>query len=359
MSDFSRLSTYDYPFDESLIAHEPAPTREGSRLLRVDRRGASLADDRFRDLALRLRPGDLLVMNDSRVRRSRLLGRRATGAEVEVLVLEIRPDGELRGMMRPMGRLKAGEFIDMPGGARFEFLGRSTEGAGLSPSFSGQIGAGRLWVDGKNTGPADVEAYLETRGQTPLPPYIRDPGVPADRYQTVYARETGSAAAPTAGLHFSPGIFEALKERGVETCTVTLHVGAGTFQPVPCEDLTDHRLHREACEIPDATAEALTTAGREGRRIIAVGTTSLRVLETRYRETGGFPAGSFHTEIFIRPPDTPRSIQGLLTNFHLPKSTLFMLVGAFAGLDLARRAYAHAVAERYRFFSFGDAMLIT
>ncbi len=335
------LADFDYDLPQELIAQFPLPERTASRLLVVD--GAKLEDRRFSDITQLLRAGDLLVFNDTRVLHARLHGIKDSGGRVEVLI------------ERPIGRHKAlaqirashapwpGSRLVLEGTLEIRVVAR--EGAFYLLRFPG---------------PEDLVELLERHGKLPLPPYIQRHAEDADeaRYQTVYARNRGSVAAPTAGLHFDAALMEALRARGIDFAWLTLHVGAGTFQPVRVENLAQHRMHRERYVIPADTVAALAGARARGGRIVAVGTTSLRALEAAAQE-GEIHAGPGETELFILPGFRFRAADALITNFHLPKSTLLMLVSAFGGLENLRRAYAHAVAERYRFFSYGDAMFIS
>jgi S-adenosylmethionine:tRNA ribosyltransferase-isomerase len=336
----------DYDLPPHLIAQHPAPERDRSRLLVVRRRDGSLIHHVFADLPALLNPGDLLVLNDTRVLPARLLGRRArTGGKWEGLFLQATADGcwELLGQTR--GRPVAGEVIEVePGPLRLTLEGRTAEGHWLA----------------RPDAPGSAAELLERYGQVPLPPYIRKgraAGDDRERYQTVYARRAGAVAAPTAGLHFTPRLFEQLAARGVRRTFVTLHVGLGTFQPMQTDDVTRHRMHREWGELSPATAAAIAACRAAGGRVVAVGTTAVRVLET-VAASGPIRPWSGETELFIYPPYEFRAVDALVTNFHLPHSTLLLLVGAFAGIDLTRRAYRTAVEEEYRFYSYGDAMLI-
>jgi len=341
MTDF-----FDYDLPQHLIAQQPCAERDQSRLLVVRRQAGTLEHRVFRELPDLLNPGDLLVLNDTRVLPARLLGRRErTGGKWEGLFLRQMPDDtwELLGQTR--GRLIEGEIVVVePGGLRLEFTGRSPEGRWLfRPLESGS--------------PLEL---LAKYGQVPLPPYIRKGRAEAgdrERYQTVYAHHAGSVAAPTAGLHFTERVFERLEQRGIERVFVTLHVGLGTFQPIQVEDYTQHKMHREWGELSAATAEAIQACKRHGGRLVAVGTTSVRVLETA-AASGAIGPWCGETELFIYPPYTFRAVDALVTNFHLPGSTLLLLVGAFAGVELTRQAYRTAVEREYRFFSYGDAMFI-
>ena len=335
-----RLSDFDYALPPELIAQVPASVRSASRLMRVA--GSVIEDHRFAELPELVAPGDLLVFNDTRVIRSRLRGRRETGGRVELLLERIiAPDAawmQLAASHPP----KPGGRVLLPGGATATVASR--DGRFFLLRFSAEV-------------PLDM--YLERHAEVPLPPYISRAATAADaeRYQTVYARHPGAVAAPTAGLHFDDALLERLRARGAAVAYLTLHVGAGTFQPVETEELAKHRMHSERFTIPVATAQAIRDARAAGRAVIAIGTTSLRALESAATDDG-VRAGDAETALFITPGYRFRVVDRLLTNFHLPRSTLLMLVSAFSGLDLIRAAYAHAIRERYRFFSYGDAMLL-
>jgi S-adenosylmethionine:tRNA ribosyltransferase-isomerase len=335
-----RLSDFDFELPRELIAQRPLPERASSRLLHVTRE--SLADRRFGDLERLLAPGELLVFNDTRVIRARLLGRKLTGGRVEALVERVLEPTLALAMVRTSHK-------PVPG-TRFDFDGISATVEGRRDDFF------LLRFD------RDVLQALDSRGRVPLPPYIEHAADDGDArgYQTVYAARPGAVAAPTAGLHFTEELLDRLRARGIEFAFLTLHVGAGTFQPVRTQRLTDHRMHAEWYSIPAATAQAVNAARAEGRRIVAVGTTSLRALESAAIAAGDGPlaAGSRETALFVTPGFRFRVVDRLLTNFHLPRSTLLMLVSAFAGVQRIRGAYAHAIAGRYRFFSYGDAMLL-
>jgi S-adenosylmethionine:tRNA ribosyltransferase-isomerase len=346
------ITELDYDLPPHLIAQHPCRERDRSRLLLVRREGATLAHHVFRDLPDLLNPGDLLVLNDTKVFPARLLGRRSrTSGKWEGLFLRELPDHTWELMCQARGRLHKGEVIEIEQGPlQIRLVGRLPEGR---------------W-QARPCAPGSAAELLARHGQVPLPPYIRkgraEPG-DEERYQTVYARRAGAVAAPTAGLHFTPEVFERLERRGIGWSHVTLHVGPGTFQPIQCEDVTQHRMHREWGELPEATALAITACKARGGRVVAVGTTSVRVLETAAltdpeRERGILSAWSGETDLFIYPPYEFRIVDALLTNFHLPRSTLLLLVGAFAGVELIRRAYKTAVENEYRFYSYGDAMLI-
>jgi len=335
------LSDYDYTLPPELVAQAPAARRRDSRLLHVG--PGALADLTFADLPRLLNPGDLVVFNDTRVIRARFFGRRTSGGRVELLLERIVADDEAWVQLRASHPPRPGGVIDLSGGARAEVLARDDRFFHLR--FEG-------------TGP--LSAWLERNGEVPLPPYITHAADAddAERYQTVYARHPGAVAAPTAGLHFDDALLAALDERGIERAFVTLHVGSGTFQPVQVEDLRAHRMHHERYDIPRATAEAVERARGRGGRVTAVGTTSLRALEAATQGDGLIREGAAETDLFILPGYRFRVVNRLLTNFHLPRSTLLMLVSAFAGYERIRAAYAHAIAARYRFFSYGDAMLL-
>jgi S-adenosylmethionine:tRNA ribosyltransferase-isomerase len=332
------LDDFDYLLPPEQIAQLPLAERSASRLLVM--RGAALEDCVIRDLPGLLQPGDLLVMNDTRVIHARLFGKKDTGGQIEVLVERIAADGEVIAQIRASKPPKAGSRLLLEETMDVEVLGR----------------IGEFW---RLTFPGDAIELIERHGRLPLPPYIEHPATTADeeRYQTVFAREKGSVAAPTAGLHFDPPLLAALAARGIETAHVTLHVGAGTFQPVRVHDLAEHRMHRERYVVPQATVDAIAACRARGGRVVAVGTTSLRTLETAALD-GELTAGSGESELFVTPGFNFNVVDVLLTNFHLPKSTLLMLVSAFGGMAEIRAAYRHAIDNNYRFFSYGDAMLL-
>ncbi len=334
------VEDFDYDLPERLIAQHPAPARTGSRLLRLARGGVS--DHAFADLPGFLAPGDLLVFNDTRVIKARLFGQKASGGRIEALIERVLGPHEAAAQIRASHAPKPGAHLRLAGVIDAEVLAR--EGDLYRLRFAG---------------PDSVLALLERHGEVPLPPYITHAPAAADerRYQTVYARAPGAVAAPTAGLHFDEPLLERLRGSGVETAFLTLHVGAGTFQPVRVHDLADHRMHSEWYEIPSATADAVRRARERGRDVIAVGTTSLRALEAAARDAA-VAAGCAETDLFITPGYAFRVVNRLITNFHLPKSTLLMLVCAFAGMEPVRAAYRHAIEHGYRFFSYGDAMLV-
>jgi len=347
-----RLSDYDYELPCDRIAQVPLADRAASRLLVLQ--GDGITDSTVRELPGWLQPGDLLVFNDSRVIHARLLGRKSTGGQVEVLVERIIGASEVLAMVRASKTPQAGSALELDGGIRATVLGRVDEFFHLR--LEAEAGEGGSVAD---TGAPDALTLIERHGRLPLPPYIERgaDAVDESRYQTVYAREPGSVAAPTAGLHFDEPLLDALRAHGVGLAWVTLHVGAGTFQPVRVEDLDQHVMHREWWVVPQATVDAVAAARAAGRRVVAVGTTALRALESA-AEGVDLRAGSAETGLFVRPGYRFRVIDALMTNFHLPKSTLLMLVSALGGFDNIRAAYRHAVDTGYRFFSYGDAMLI-
>ena len=335
------VDDFDFPLPPELIAQHPAAQRTGSRLLHVD--GGQLADLGFADLPGLLAAGDLLVFNDTRVIKARLFGRKASGGAVEVLLERIVDSRHALAQVRASKSPKPGSRLFLE--EAFEVTVGERAGEFFQLELAGE---GDFWQ------------LAEAHGRLPLPPYITHAAEKVDetRYQTVYARQLGAVAAPTAGLHFDDGLLAALHQKGVRTAFLTLHVGAGTFQPVRVHQLNEHRMHSEHFDIPAATAQAIAETRAAGRRVVAVGTTSLRALESAADEAGGVRSGAAETAIFITPGHHFKVVDRLLTNFHLPRSTLLMLVSAFAGLENIRATYAHAVAERYRFFSYGDAMLL-
>jgi len=338
-----KTSDFFYNLPEELIAQTPLEKRDTSRLLVLDRETGEIAHRHFYDILDYLHPGDCLVMNDSRVLPARLLGHRPTGGAVEVLLLRDLGDKKWECLCKPGRKMQVGNEVIFGNGE-------------LTATV----------VEVQETGNRVVEFHyegiflevLERLGKMPLPPYIKAELQDQERYQTVYSRAVGSAAAPTAGLHWTNELLEKAREKGVKTAFVTLHVGLGTFRPVKAEEITDHHMHAELCMISEETAAILNQTKAEGGRIICVGTTSCRTLESLVNEDGSFEAKSKWTEIFIYPGYTFKAMEGLITNFHLPESTLVMLVSAFAGREKVLHAYEEAVKERYRFFSFGDAMFI-
>ena len=336
-----RLADFDDQLPPQLIAQTPATRRSDSRLLHVA--GERLDDRAFTALPELLAPGDVLVLNDTRVVKSRLYGRKESGGAIELLLERIVAPDEAWMQWRASHPPRNGAWIELPGGAVATV--RSRDGRFVHLRFD----AGAPLLD-----------YLDRFGAVPLPPYIeRVPdATDVQRYQTVYARHPGAVAAPTAGLHFDAPMLARLGERGVVLAYVTLHVGAGTFEPVETDDLSRHRMHSERFSIPAAIVDAIAAARSASRSVVAVGTTSLRALESAAEDDGRVRAGDAETALFITPGFRFRVVDRLLTNFHLPRSTLLMLVSAFAGYENIRAAYAHAIAERYRFFSYGDAMLL-
>ena len=334
-----RLSEFDYDLPEALIAQHPAAARAQSRLLHLDAQGA-LHDRRFLDLPGLIAPDDVVVLNDTRVIKARLYGRKPTGGKVEVFVERILAAHEVLALARAGHPLKAGQRLILGDGVEAEVLGREADLFRLR--FA-----------------EPVAAVLERCGHVPLPPYIRHPddAQDAERYQTVFAEKPGAVAAPTAGLHFDRAMLDALAAHGVAIARVTLHVGAGTFQPIRGETVEGHRMHTERYEVSAAAVTAIEAARARGGRVLAVGTTVLRALESAARG-GALRSATGETDLFVSPGFEFRVVDRLLTNFHLPRSSLLVLVTAFAGLEAIRRAYAHAIAARYRFYSYGDAMLI-
>jgi S-adenosylmethionine:tRNA ribosyltransferase-isomerase len=337
-----KKSDFHYELPPELIAQAPLAERSASRLLLVPPAPAPFADHGVRDLPQLLQPGDLLVFNDTRVIPARLFGTKTSGGRVEILIERLLPGNEARAQIGASKSPRAGSRIALDAGGEAEVLGREGEFYRL-----------RFEVD------APLEAWLQRAGRLPLPPYIhRDPDADDDaRYQTVFARQTGAVAAPTAGLHFDQALLDALHARGIESGHVTLHVGAGTFQPVRVDELSEHRMHSEWLNVGAQLVEQVRRARARGGRVVAVGTTVVRALESALRE-GELQPFAGETSIFILPGYRIRSVDALLTNFHLPESTLLMLVSAFAGRERIMAAYEHAIRERYRFFSYGDAMLL-
>ena len=330
-------SDFDFALPPELIAQHPAPERSGSRLL--DGSGAAPVDRRFRDLPQLLRAGDLLVFNDTQVVKARLYGEKPSGGKLELLIERVLDDGTVAAHMKVSKKPPPGTVLRMAGGFEAELLGRWPDAHG--PLF-------QLRLSG------DAHALMAAHGHVPLPPYIThaDSADDESRYQTVFARNPGAVAAPTAALHFDQALLAAIDARGVQRAFVTLHVGAGTFQPVKTESLAEHVMHRERYQVPQATQQAIADCRARGGRVVAVGTTSVRTLES-WAASG---QASGDTGIFITPGFEFKVVDALLTNFHLPRSTLMMLVSAFAGYERIRALYAHAVQQRYRFFSYGDAM---
>lgn len=343
-ADGTRVSDYDFDLPDALIAQEPTANRDGSRLLVIDRARGSIEHRQFRDIVDFIPAGDALVVNTTKVIRARLLGTRPSGAPAEVLLLTARGDDVWEAMVQPGAKLQAGKMVTIADGFRIEMLDVTDRGT--------------RFVRLHTTSPA-ADA-IERHGHIPLPPYMTrsDTGDDAQRYQTVYARQAGSVAAPTAGLHFTEDVLQSLHARGVHRAEVLLHVGAGTFRPISVDDPRDHVMHEEQYQVSAYTAQLLNDVHAAGRQVWAVGTTTTRTLESAAADDGALHACEGSTDIFIHPPYRFRHVDHLLTNFHLPKSTLVMLVAAFAGYELTMRAYRAAIAARYRFYSYGDAMLI-
>jgi S-adenosylmethionine:tRNA ribosyltransferase-isomerase len=336
-----RKSDFHFELPAELIAQHPASVRSGSRLLYLDARGGYV-DRMFRDLPELLRDGDVLVLNDTRVIPARLLGAKESGGRVEVLIERVLDEKRATAQVRASKSPKAGQTLDLDGGLRVKVIGRIGE-----------------FYELEFESDAPLLQTLERVGRVPLPPYIErvDESIDRERYQTVYARNPGAVAAPTAGLHFDVETLERLRARGVERAVVTLHVGAGTFQPLRAQEIESQRLHAERVHVPPATCDIVNRARAEGRRIIAVGTTAVRALESVARDGALVPLEG-ETDIFIYPGYRFQIIDALVTNFHLPESSLLILVCAFGGTEQVLNAYRHATQERYRFYSYGDAMFI-
>ncbi|TYT24493.1 tRNA preQ1(34) S-adenosylmethionine ribosyltransferase-isomerase QueA [Dictyoglomus thermophilum] len=335
-----KLSDYDYYLPEELIAQEPAEPRDTSRLMLVNRKTGEINITIFREIKNYLKSGDVLVLNNTKVIPARLYGKKETGAKIEVLLLKKIGEGKYEALLKPGKRAKIGTKIYFFEDIYAEVVNRNEEGIFVL-KFSQE----------------DLDKILPEIGNIPLPPYIKKPIDDPDKYQTVYAQKEGAVAAPTAGLHFTEELLKTLGEMGVEILYITLHVGLGTFRPVVVEDITKHKLDPEYFEVSDEVAERINKAKEERRRVIAVGTTVTRVLEAQGR-SGKVEPGSGLVDLFIYPGFEFKVIDGLITNFHLPKSTLLMLVAAFMGYDLMKKAYNKAIEERMRFYSFGDAMFI-
>ena len=339
------MKTHDFWYDlpEELIAQTPLLKRDTSRLCVLDRKTGQISHKHFFDIIDYLEPGDCLVMNDSRVLPARLLGRRPTGGAVEVLLLRDLGEKKWECLCKPGRKMQVGSEVIFGNGELTAAVTEVKEDGNRIVKFQ---------YDGI------FLEVLERLGKMPLPPYIKAELADQERYQTVYSKEVGSAAAPTAGLHFTNDLLDRIREKGIKTAFVTLHVGLGTFRPVKAEEITEHHMHAELCMISEETAQILNETKRSGGRIICVGTTSCRTLESLVNEDGDFEAKSKWTEIFIYPGYKFKVLDSLITNFHLPESTLVMLVSALAGRENVLEAYEEAIKERYRFFSFGDAMLI-
>lgn len=338
-----KTSDFFYDLPEELIAQTPLEQRDASRLLKLDRESGRVEHHHFYEIIDYLQPGDCLVMNDSRVLPARLLGHRPTGGAVEVLLLRDLGNKCWECLCKPGRKMQVGNEVIFGNGDLIATVVEVKEDGNRIVEFQYE----GIFLE-----------VLERLGKMPLPPYIKEELENQERYQTVYSREVGSAAAPTAGLHFTNELLEQIRAKGVKTAFVTLHVGLGTFRPVKAENIHDHHMHAELCMISEETAEILNETKAAGGRVICVGTTSCRTLESLVNEDGSFEAKSKWTEIFIYPGYKFKAMDGLITNFHLPESTLVMLVSAFAGREHVLAAYEEAVREKYRFFSFGDAMCI-
>ena len=349
---------FDFELPPELIAQKPSARRDAAALLHLDRADGRWEDRSFDQLPQLLRPGDLLVMNDTLVIPARFRCTRSTGGRIEGLFLRLTAPGQWEVMLKNAGKCRPGESLAMTAGS---------SGGRISIVLVENLGKGRWTVAPTSRG--DAFDILQDFGRTPLPPYIHrdlgdDDSDDRQRYQTIYASRPGAVAAPTAGLHFTGELFDALTDAGISTCCLTLHVGAGTFLPVKTDDLAGHQMHTEVYELSSETARAINAARDEGRRIVAVGTTVVRVLETLAARSDRFAPTSGTTDIFIYPPAEFQAVDALITNFHLPRSTLLMLVSAFCspgatdGVEMILAAYRHAVESTYRFFSYGDAMLI-
>lgn len=336
-------SDFDFYLPEELIAQTPLEKRDTSRLLHLDKQTGEIEHKHFYDIKQYLHEGDCLVLNDSRVLPARLIGARSTGGTVELVLLRDLGDNRWECLSRPGRKTKLGQELVFGNGELTAVVEEVTLGGNRIVKFSYE----GIFLE-----------ILERLGKMPLPPYIKEELQDSERYQTVYSKELGSAAAPTAGLHFTKELLAEIADMGVKICYVTLHVGLGTFRPVKADKIEDHEMHSEFCIVPDETAETVNTVKRAGGRVIAVGTTSCRTLESFTTEDGTLQATSGWTNIFIYPGYKFKCIDALITNFHLPESTLIMLVSALAGRENILNAYNTAVKERYRFFSFGDAMMI-
>ena len=338
-----KKSDFDFELPEELIAQTPIQQRDHSRLMHLDKQTGEISHEHFYDLPRFLKKGDCLVLNDSRVLPARLIGCRSTGGSVELVLLRDLGEGRWECLSRPGRKTKPGTELSFGGGELTATVESVAEGGNRIVKFHYE----GIFLE-----------VLERLGKMPLPPYIKEELQDAERYQTVYSREVGSAAAPTAGLHFTRELLAQIEAMGVNVCYVTLHVGLGTFRPVKEDEIENHEMHSEFCIIPERTARIVTETKKAGNRVIAVGTTSCRTLESFAQEDGSLPVSSGWTNIFIYPGYRFKCIDALITNFHLPESTLIMLVSALAGREHVLNAYKCAVEERYRFFSFGDAMMI-
>ena len=338
-----KLDEFDFELPETLIAQTPLANRSGSRLLALDKSSGGIEDKHFTDIIDYLDAGDTLVLNDTRVLPARLFGIKSkTGAKIEMLMLKPIENG-YEVLIKPAKRVKIGTEI---------VFGEGLLKAVCTDTFDEGIKHVKLLYDGV------LENVLDELGEMPLPPYIKETLEDKERYQTVYAKHTGSAAAPTAGLHFTEALLEEIEDKGINVATITLHVGLGTFRPVSAEVIEEHKMHSEFYIMNEETADLLNKTRENGKKIISVGTTSTRTLETIMQDYGEFRALSGFTDIFIYPGFEYKAVDALITNFHLPKSSLMMLVSAFANRDMIMETYRHAVNAEYRFFSFGDAMMI-
>lgn len=342
-TSLTKKSSYRYQLPPELIAQYPKDKRSTSRLLYLNKNTGDISHHKFTDILELLKPSDVLVLNRTRVIPARLLGKKSTGAKVEVFLLNKKNHKTWECLVKPGRRLKVGAEVEFSQDLSGKIIARTEDGERL--------------VEFKWKG--DFWEILEKTGRTPLPPYIKRESIEKDKetYQTIYARERGSVAAPTAGLHFTKELLEKIKQKGIEILEVLLHVGLGTFQMVKTENIDEHKMHSEFCRITEETAKKINKAKSQGRRIVTVGTTSTRTLES-FAENGILTSGAHWTDIFIYPGKELQITDGLITNFHLPYSTLLMLVSAFAGYENIMKAYKIAVNEKYRFFSYGDAMLI-
>lgn len=336
-------SDFDFYLPDELIAQTPLEKRDNSRLLHLDKHTGEIEHKHFYDIKQYLRPGDCLILNDSRVLPARLIGTRPTGGAVELVLLKDLGDNCWECLSRPGRKTRPGQELIFGNGELTAVVQDLTQGGNRIVKF----GYNGIFLE-----------ILERLGKMPLPPYIKEELQDSERYQTVYSKELGSAAAPTAGLHFTKELLSEIEDMGVRICCVTLHVGLGTFRPVKAENIEDHDMHSEFCIIPEETAKTVNDTKKAGGRVIAVGTTSCRTLESFTTDDGVLHATSGWTNIFIYPGYTFKCIDALITNFHLPESTLIMLVSALAGREHILNAYKTAVNEKYRFFSFGDAMFI-
>ncbi|MGI5978017.1 MAG: tRNA preQ1(34) S-adenosylmethionine ribosyltransferase-isomerase QueA [Oscillospiraceae bacterium] len=339
-----KTSDFNYDLPEELIAQTPLERRDGSRLMHLDRFTGAVEHRHFYDLPEYLRSGDCLVLNDSRVLPARLIGKRETGGTVEVLLLRDKGEGVWECLTRPGRKTQPGTKLSFGEGELIATVVDAIEDGNKLIQFHYE----GIFLE-----------VLERLGKMPLPPYIKTELEDQERYQTVYSREVGSAAAPTAGLHFTPELLQTIADKGVKVCYLTLHVGLGTFRPVKADNIEDHEMHAEYCVIPEETAKIVTATKKAGGRVVCVGTTSCRTIESFANEDGTLDPKSGWTDIFLYPGYRFKCMDALVTNFHLPESTLIMLVSAFAGREHVLAAYEEAVRERYRFFSFGDAMFIS